>query len=96
MHQVEDVELPNSHKVVEVGLDEIPSTLGVDSEVLHFPLVEVKPIHVIFDLNGVLIATRFDKVLAPSFSILDSRNSRKNVLHNSKSIFGLRPNVIYL
>jgi hypothetical protein len=34
MPQVEDVESPNSH-IVEVDLDDIPSTLGVDSIVHH-------------------------------------------------------------
>ncbi len=55
------MELPNSHMVVEFGLDEIPSTLGVDSPMLCLHTSEVNPFHVIFDLNGILIITRFDK-----------------------------------
>jgi hypothetical protein len=42
-------------------LDEIPSTLGVDSSVLCLHAAKVNPFHVIFDLNGVLIATNFDR-----------------------------------
>ncbi len=48
MPQVEVVELPNSHMVVEIDLDEIPLTLGVDFAVLHSPTAEVSPFHVIF------------------------------------------------
>ncbi len=55
------MELPNSHIVVEVNLDEIPSTSGGDSLVLRLLTLKVSPFHVIFNLNGVLIATRFDK-----------------------------------
>jgi hypothetical protein len=35
MLQVEVMELPNSHMVVEIGLDDIPLILGVNSIVLH-------------------------------------------------------------
>ncbi len=57
----ENMESPNSCTVVEVGLDEIPSTSNVDSEMPHSPIAKVNPFHVIFDLDGVLIATHFDK-----------------------------------
>jgi hypothetical protein len=50
-------------------LDEIPSTLGVNSAVLHLPASEMSPFHVIFYLNGILIATCFNK------------RSRTNILH---------------
>jgi len=58
---VENVESPNSHTVVEVGLDEIPSTSGVSSLMPCSHVTEVHPFHVIFDINGVLIATHFNK-----------------------------------
>jgi len=48
MPQVEVVELPNSHMVVEIDLDEIPLTLGVDFAVFHSPAAKVNPFHVIF------------------------------------------------
>jgi hypothetical protein len=61
MLQVEDVWLPNSCIVVEFGLDEIPSTSSFDFAVCHLLAMEVNPFHVIFNLNGVLITTCFDK-----------------------------------
>jgi len=61
LEEVEDVELPNSRTVVEVGLDEIPSTLGVGSPMPCLHVAEVSPFHVIFDLNGVLITTCVNK-----------------------------------
>ncbi len=51
----------NSRVIVVVNLDEIPLTLSVDSEVLHSLVAKVNPFHVIFNLDGVLIATRFNK-----------------------------------
>jgi hypothetical protein len=59
--QVEDVESPNSRTVVEVGSDEIPLTLGVDSLVLCSHATKVNPFQMIFDMNEILIATRFNK-----------------------------------
>jgi hypothetical protein len=56
-----DVELPNSFEIVAVNLDEIPSTSNVDFAVLRLLIAKVNPFHVIFDLNGIFIATRFDK-----------------------------------
>jgi hypothetical protein len=41
------MELPNSRALVELGLDEMPSTLRVDSQVPHSPLAEMSPFHVI-------------------------------------------------
>jgi hypothetical protein len=55
------VELLNSRVVIEVGLDEIPSTLGGDSAMPHLPIMEMNPFHVIFYFNKFLITTRFDK-----------------------------------
>ncbi len=59
--QAEDVESPNSRTVVEVGLDEIPLTLDVNSLVLCSHVAKVSPIQMIFYMNGILIATCFDK-----------------------------------
>jgi len=89
MPQVEYVESLNSHVVVEVNLDEIPSTSSVDSIVLHLLASELSPFHVIFYLNGVLITTCFNKrsctiILRPKL-----KEFWRNVLCNSKSIFGL-------
>jgi hypothetical protein len=66
------VESPNSCAIVAICLDEILSTSSVDSEMPHSPMVKMNSFHVIFDLNGVLIATRFDKgsclvILHPGF-----------------------------
>jgi hypothetical protein len=58
---VENVESPNSRTVVVVDFDEIFLISGVDSEVPCLPMVEVSPLHVIFNLNGVMITTHFDK-----------------------------------
>ncbi len=55
------MESPNSPTVIEVSLDEIPLTSDVDFEMPHLLAMEVNPFHVIFDLNGILIATCFNK-----------------------------------
>jgi hypothetical protein len=60
---VEDVELPNSLRAIEINLDDIPSTLGFDSKMLHSLITEVSPFHVTFNSNGVLITTWFIKGL---------------------------------
>jgi hypothetical protein len=61
MLKVEDLESPNSCMAIEVGLDEIPSTLSFDFVMVRSPIAKVSPFHVIFNLNGVLIPTRFNK-----------------------------------
>jgi hypothetical protein len=61
MFQVEDVESPNSRAVIVINLDEILMTSGVDSDVPYLLTTEVSPFHMIFNLNGVLIATNFDR-----------------------------------
>ncbi len=61
MPQVEDVELLNSFTTIEVSLDDIPLILGFDFKMPCSLTMEVSPFHVIFNLNGVLIATRFIK-----------------------------------
>jgi hypothetical protein len=55
MPPMEDVESVNSFTV------DIPLTLGFNSEVPCSLAVEASPFHVIFNLNEVLIATRFIK-----------------------------------
>jgi hypothetical protein len=44
-----------------VGLDEIPSTLGGDSQMPILPSLEMHSFHAIFDLNVILIAICFNK-----------------------------------
>jgi len=61
MPQVENVESPNSHVIVAINLNEILLILGVNITVHYSFTVEVGPFHVIFDMNGVLITTYFDK-----------------------------------
>ncbi len=51
MPQTEDMESPNSHEVVAIGLDEIPSTLDVNAKMLHLLTTDVNLFHMIFDLN---------------------------------------------
>ncbi len=51
----------NSCIVVELGLDKIPSTSGGDSQMLLLPSPKMNSFHAIFDLNGVLITTHFNK-----------------------------------
>ncbi len=55
------MELSNSRGVVEIGLDEIPLTLGGNSPMPHLLTMEVSPFDMISNLNGVLIATHFNK-----------------------------------
>jgi hypothetical protein len=61
MFHAKDVESTNSCVVVEVSLNEILLISSVNSLVLRLHTMEVSPFHVIFNLNEVLIATRFDK-----------------------------------
>jgi hypothetical protein len=79
---VEDVESQNSRAVIELGLDEIPSTSGDDSSMLHLSIVEVSPFHVIFDLNEVLITTHFenDKYGKGAFDVVSLRHGLKEFL----------------
>jgi hypothetical protein len=55
------MESQNSHAAIELGLDEIPSTSSGNSLVFHLSIMEVSPFHVIFYLNGIIIATCFEK-----------------------------------
>jgi hypothetical protein len=61
MPQAEDMESPNSHEVVAIGWDEILSTWGVDAKMPSLLTTEVNLFHMIFDLNGVLIITHFNR-----------------------------------
>ncbi len=56
-----DVESPNSRSFSEQKMHEMPSILGIDSQVLHSPSLKVSALHVIFCLNGVSIATCFNR-----------------------------------
>ncbi len=61
MFQAKNEESLNSRAIVVVSLDEIPSTLSVDSKLFHSHVAKVNPFHVTFDLDEILIATRFDR-----------------------------------
>jgi hypothetical protein len=87
------VELPNSFEIVIVDLDEIPSTLSVDCAVPRLLVVKMNPIHVIFDINGILITTCFDKGSRTMILRFGLKEFLENVLLNSKSIFGLQSNI---
>jgi hypothetical protein len=58
---MEDAESPNSCTIVELSLDEIPSIPSGNSHVPRFLVVDVRSSHVIFNLNGILITTCFQK-----------------------------------
>jgi len=59
--ETKEVELPNARTFVELGMDEMPSTLRVESLVPCSHVIEVIPFHVIFNLNKILVATCFDE-----------------------------------
>ncbi len=61
MLRVEDVESPNSCTIIVINLDEIPLTSSVNSPMFHLATTKVCPFHVIFNLNGIMITTCFDK-----------------------------------
>jgi hypothetical protein len=61
MPHAKDVEVPNSHVAIEVGLDDIPSISSFDYVMPRLPVAKVSLFHVICDLYGVLIATHFDR-----------------------------------
>ncbi len=71
MPQMENVELANSCTIVEVNLDEIPLTSNVNSPMLHSATRKVCPFHVIFDLNGSMITTCFDKHSCTIIFVMD-------------------------
>jgi hypothetical protein len=52
-----EVELPNSRTFGEHELHEMPSTLGVHSPMPHSPSPKVNPLHVIFNLNKILVTS---------------------------------------
>jgi hypothetical protein len=82
------------HVAVEVGLHEIPSNLGFNSIVFYSFTMEVNPFHVIFDLNGNMIATSFNKGSCTIILCPRLKEFLENVLLNSRCVFGLQPNVI--
>ncbi len=61
LEDVEEVVSPNSWAFGELEVHEMPSTSRVDSQMIHLPSLEVSLLHVIFDLNKVLITTRVNK-----------------------------------
>jgi hypothetical protein len=56
---VKDVEFSISHPLSVEDLDEMH---GIKSKLPHFLLSYVSPLHVIFNLNGVLVATHFKMI----------------------------------
>jgi len=58
---MEDVEFSTSHPLNIEKEDEMRSIscLRIDFKEPHFLALKVNPLHVIFDLNGVLVVTRF-------------------------------------
>lgn len=56
---VKDVEFSISHPLSVEDLDEM---YGIKSKLPHFLSSYVSPLHVIFDLNGVLVATHFEMI----------------------------------
>jgi hypothetical protein len=77
LEEAKEMKSPNSCVFVELKMDEMPFILGIDSLVFCSLIMEVSPFHVIFNLNGVLVATHFNKGgygnvhLEPSFLGLD-------------------------
>ncbi len=73
LEEVEEVVSLNSWAFSELEVHEMPSTSRVDSQMIHMPLLEVSLLHVIFDLNEVLLVTCFNKARyqrAPPCSIV--------------------------
>ncbi len=61
LEEVEEVASPNLWAFGELEVHEMPLTSRVDSQMLRLPSLEVSPLHVIFDLNKVFIATHFNR-----------------------------------
>jgi hypothetical protein len=89
MPHVEDVELLNSCLVVEIGLNEILSTLCFYSTVPHSHTMEVSPFHVIFDLNKVLIVTHSNRSSHTIIFRPRLKEFLEKCLAQFQSIFGL-------
>jgi hypothetical protein len=67
---VEDRESPNSHVVVEVGLDEIPSSLGFNSQMPQVEDVELPNSHVVeVDLDDIPSTLGVDSVVHHSLIV---------------------------
>jgi hypothetical protein len=58
---LKDVESTNSRSFSEQKMHEMPSISGIDSQVFHSPSLKLSALHVIFYLNGVFIATCFNR-----------------------------------
>ncbi len=67
--ETKELELPNSWTFGELELHEMPLTLGMDSPMPHSPSLEVSPLHVIFYLNGVFVATCFNRGKVEEFHL---------------------------
>jgi hypothetical protein len=61
---MEDVELLffGPFKMLNVNKMSSTSSLGIDAQMFGLPSLKVSPFHVIFYLNGVLLATHFKLV----------------------------------
>jgi len=94
MFQAKNVESLNSRAIVVVSLDEIPSTLSVDSKLSHSHVAKANPFHVTFNLDEILIATCFDRGFYTVILQLGLEEFVEKCLAHFQVIFGLQPNVI--
>ncbi len=61
LEEVEEVVSLNSWAFGKLEVHEMPLISRMDSQMIHLPSLEVNPLHVIFNINEVLVATRFNK-----------------------------------
>jgi len=94
MFQAKNVESLNSRAIVVVSLDEIPSTLSVDFELSHSHVAKANPFHVTFDLDEILIVTRFDRGFCTVILQLGLEEFVEKCFAQLQIIFGLQPSVI--
>lgn len=67
------MESPNSRSLSEQKFHEVPSTSRINFPMSHSPSSKLSPLHVIYNLNGVLVATCFNRgkyQRAPSWTIV--------------------------
>jgi hypothetical protein len=76
---MEDVEFSTSRPLNIEKEDEMPSISGlrINSKMIHLLALKVNPLHVIFDLNGILVETR-----------LGGFQSTRTIAHTQMHTFG--------